>query len=515
MASAFRSSPHDAAIASLALPAILALAADPLLQVVDTVFVGQAGPDALAALGVNSALFTFSFVVFNFLATATTPLVATALATGDKQRAGTVTVQALVLATGLGAVLAAVLTLGADQALALMGADTSAAGSGMYSMAKEFLLIRALASPAVLLTTVGQGAFRGLQDMRTPLTITLAANGINLALDIALIVGLGWGVKGAATATSVAEWVAAVSYLALLWRRREELGGLDVRKAATSLSTAAADFAPFLSAGGAVLMRTALLLGTKTLASATAARLGPVPIASHQVVMQLWLLSSFVIDSLAVAGQSLIAVELGRGDRGRAREVSNRLLQLGVGSGIALGAAFWAAEPIIPEIFSNDAAVQATVLSILPIAVGMLPINAAVYVLDGILVGSSDFQWMAGAMVLAAATATGLLLGVEPLNLGLQGVWGALAVLMTSRLATLLWRYTSPKGPLALEGKVSEGDPGSLQQSAVSNISGLNSSSVASGSFGSIDLGELLEAETNVLPVLPPLDKRAKKKKEI
>ena len=53
----------------------------------------QAGTDALAALGVNSALFTLAFVVFNFLATATTPMVAASLATGDKERAGKVTLQ--------------------------------------------------------------------------------------------------------------------------------------------------------------------------------------------------------------------------------------------------------------------------------------------------------------------------------------------------------------------------------------------------------------------------------------
>lgn len=68
----FRASKHDSAIAALALPAVLALAADPLLSMVDTVFVGRAGAEPLAALGVNSALFTLAFVVFNFLATATT-----------------------------------------------------------------------------------------------------------------------------------------------------------------------------------------------------------------------------------------------------------------------------------------------------------------------------------------------------------------------------------------------------------------------------------------------------------
>lgn len=132
---------------------------------------------------------------------------------------------------------------------------------------------RAFASPAVLVGTVGMGVFRGLQDMRTPLAITLGTNAVNLALDTVLILGLGWGVRGAATATCTAEWLAAGVYLALLWGRREQLGGLHPGsllgpKAAQTLE----EFAPFLKAGGAVLMRSTLLLGTKTLAAATATR---------------------------------------------------------------------------------------------------------------------------------------------------------------------------------------------------------------------------------------------------
>ena len=91
-------------------------------------------------------------------------MVATALAQGDQQRAGTVTLQALLLATLLGTCLSVGLTLGADQALMIMGADAST-NPEMFSLAKDFLLIRALAAPAVMLMTVGTGAFRGLQDM--------------------------------------------------------------------------------------------------------------------------------------------------------------------------------------------------------------------------------------------------------------------------------------------------------------------------------------------------------------
>ena len=66
----------DRKILSIALPALGSLAIDPLLGLVDTLYLGQI-PDArpLAALGVCTSGFNFAFVIFNFFATATTPLV--------------------------------------------------------------------------------------------------------------------------------------------------------------------------------------------------------------------------------------------------------------------------------------------------------------------------------------------------------------------------------------------------------------------------------------------------------
>ena len=466
--------PDDGQILALAVPAALALAADPLLQVVDTAFVGHAGPDALAALGINSALFTFSFLVFNFLGTATTPLVARAKSSRNMTKAGMVTLQALTVATICGTLLSIALLSWSDGALQLMGADAQG-NPTTYALAKEFLFIRAFAAPAVMLCTVGQGVFGGLQDMKTPLGITVSANAINLSLDIILILGLGWGVKGAACATTVAEWTAACSYLYFLWSRRESLGGSSAPEAMKQMNMKELmrSFTPFFNAGGAVLMRTILLLGTKTMASATAARLGSTAIASHQVVMQLWLLTSMLVDSLAVSGQSLVAVEFGKAkldciqiakahrgeqdqvlmmDTSGARRVANRLLQLGVGSGLALGATFAITSPWIPTLFTDDVSVEASILAILPIAITMLPVNGAVYVLDGILVGSRDFKWMAKAMTLAAGFALAFLAAVEPLELGLNGVWYALAALMMLRMGTLVWRYQSPQGPFSPEG---------------------------------------------------------------
>lgn len=142
---------------------------------------------------------------------------------------------------------------------------------------------RATAAPAVMLATVGAGVFRGLANMRAPLLITLGTNAVHLAVDLVLMFHMGQGIKGAAISTAASEWLAAVAYGGMIWQRRDVLGlwpppQIPVGEVRRRLM-------PFLQAGTAVVMRTGSLLGTKTLATAVAARLGPGAVASHQVLM--------------------------------------------------------------------------------------------------------------------------------------------------------------------------------------------------------------------------------------
>jgi putative MATE family efflux protein len=203
----------------------------------------------------------------------------------------------------------------------------------------------------VLLVTVGQGVFRGLQNMRAPLLVTAGTNALHGLLDVVLMFQLGWGIRGAAVSTAASEWLAAAAYVWLVWQRRDVLG-LWPPPPRVPLRQLRARLAPFLQAGGAVVMRTGSLLGTKTLAAAVATRLGPTSVASHQVLMQLWVLSSMLVDALAVSGQTLIAVHLGQGRPGTARQIGERLLQLGCGLGLGLAlvsgvtAAWW------PQLFT-------------------------------------------------------------------------------------------------------------------------------------------------------------------
>ncbi len=420
----------DGEIGMLAFPALGALAADPLVSLVDTAFVGRLGTLPLAALGINTAIFTLAFVVFNFLAYATTPRIAHALGTGDRKQAGAIAVHALVLALMVGVGATVLLILLGPSVLRLMGASDD-----LFAPSLAYLRIRALAGPAVLLIMAGHGIFRGYQDTATPMRLTLMLNGVNLVLDPILIFWAGWGLEGAGWATVVAQWLGAAGFLYLFTGpRRDLLGDQPTFPRPRHLL-------PFLRIGVALLFRTLALIGTLTLATAVATRLGSAAVAGHQVAMQLWLLLALVIDALAVAAQALVGRYRGAGDSASLRRLTDRLLLWGLGAGALLTLILAGVSPWLPRIFTDDAASLAQVGAVMAFVVWMQPLNALVFVGDGIFMGLQSFRFLAVQMLLSAAAAGTVLALVVPMGWGLPGVWWGLVALMIARAVTLAWGY--------------------------------------------------------------------------
>lgn len=438
MPRAFLSRRHDRAIFALAWPALGTLAADPLVSIVDTAFVGRLGALPLAALGVNVAVFSFAFVLFNFLAYGTTPVVARALGRGDRSAAGRTVAHAFVLAVGLGAVAVALLQVFAGPVLTLMGATGE-----LRAPAEGYLRIRALAGPALLIITAANGAFRGFQDTRTPLVITLGVAVLNLILDPLFIFTFGLGLTGAAIATTLAQWAGALAFLWVVARRR------GVWRVPLVLPTLA-DLTPFLRVGWALLIRTFALIAAMTAATAVATRVGVIDVAAHQIASQLWLFLALVVDALAIAAQALVAKTVGEGQPDEARAVSDRLLFLGLMTGVALGVGMALLQGPLVRALTNDAGVIAAVAGVYAFVVWMQPLNALVFVWDGIFMAVEDFSFLAVAMLISAAVAAALLAPALPLSLGLAGVWWALTGLTVARAVTLAWRYRPAAGVFRL-----------------------------------------------------------------
>jgi putative MATE family efflux protein len=417
---------QDPKILAIAVPALGSLAIDPLVSLVDTAFVGRLGPAPLGALGINVSLFAMAFLVFNFLAYGTTPRVANHLGRGDRDGAGRVVVQALSLAIIAGILATALLVVFARPILAMMGATGE-----LEAPALTYLQIRAMAGPAVLLVTAAHGAFRGYQDLRTPLTVTIGINVVNVVLDWVFIFGLGWGIAGAAWATVIAQWAGALVFLWLLMRSRREAMGIALYVPRLE------EMLPFLRVGGHLLIRTGALVGTMTLSTAVAARVGVGAVAAHHVALQIWGFLALVIDAFAIAAQTLVARHVGAGEHDETREVGNRLLVWGLVIGALLGLVFWLLSPVLPRLFTDDPETIATVHGIFLFVVLLQPLNGLVFVWDGIYMGTESFRYLAIAMVFSAAIAATVLLLTTPLGWGLAGVWWGLTALMGARALTL------------------------------------------------------------------------------
>jgi MATE family, multidrug efflux pump len=422
-----RLGPVDREILGLAIPALGALAIDPLLTLADTAFVARLGTVPLAALGVDTAILGFAFFAFNFLAYVVTPLVARALGQGREDEARRWVGDALLLAVALGAVVAVVLELASPLFVDLMGA-----GPEVSEPAIAYLRIRALATPAVLLVTAGHGAFRGHKDTRTPLWVAIGVNVANLILDPILMFGLGWGLQGAAIATVAAQYLGAVWFLRLIVKRNMARRPVGLRESLPSLLA--------LGRNGALLsIRTGLLLGSFTVAASVATRIGPEQIAAHQLVGQLFLLSALLADSFAIAAQAMVGEQTARGDLSALDALNRRLVGWGVVAGLVLmagvglgryGLEWLASDPVVGGIAVGAAGVVALTE----------PIAAVLFVADGIFLGMLALGMMALSTGAGAVVSVGLMIW-SPLGDTVNGIWWAMASLLVVRLLVLAVGY--------------------------------------------------------------------------
>ena len=430
---AFRRNARDRAIAALAIPALGTLAIDPLVSIVDTAWVGRLGTVELAALAVASAVFGAVFAVFNFIHVTITPMVAGEVGRGSPARAGGITKGALIISVALGVVLAIVVGTYSERIV-----DAFGARGDVLEQSAAYLSIRVLSLPAMLLAMVGHGVYRGHQDTRTPLYVAIAMNLVNLVLDPILIFGFDLGVTGAAWATVVAQWIAAVGFIVLMFGRDRVRFGL----VGHTTGLRGLGMGRILSDGWPMMVRSLALLFALTATTFAATRIGTAEVAAHQIALQTWLFMSFVLDSLAVAAMAMIGSDVGAGRFKDAREIANRLLALGFVAGVILAAGLAVFEPYLAGLFSAEPMVEELLGSIVWFVIALQPLTALVYVWDGIGVGVSAFRFMAVSMVVAAVITAGAL---ALIGSTLVGVWTALTVLVLSRLLAFVgWHLWGP-----------------------------------------------------------------------
>lgn len=417
----------DRDIFALAVPAFAALVSEPLMLLADTAIIGHLGTTELAGLAVASTILATIVGLCIFLAYGSTAAVARHHGAGDDAGALSLGLSGVWLAAGLGlglAVLTAVTAAPITRALS--------SSDPVSAQAHTYLLISCLAIPGMLIVLAATGALRGVLDMRTPLIVMIAANILNVILNLVFVYGLDLGIGGAAAGTAIAQWSAALWLTASVLRRARGAGA-SVRPKPGEIIYSAQQGLP-------LVIRTATLRASLLIATAVAATQGDAPLAAHQVATTVVTLFAFALDAIAIAGQALTGRSLGAGDAPRTRQLTARMMGWGLVSGFLAAAILLAVHSAVPHLFSPDPDVRSALLPVLIVVAIIQPLSGLVFVLDGVLIGAGDGAYLAKAGLVVLLAYTPLALIVWQRDAGLTWLWVAYGAFIAARLVTLYAR---------------------------------------------------------------------------
>lgn len=421
-------------IAALAFPALGVLAAEPIYLLFDLAVVGRLGALPLAGLAIGGLILATLSSNMTFLSYGTTARSARFFGAGDRGSAVREGVQATWLALGLGALIVVVV-----QAVAVPLVSALAGGSEGGDIAGEALpwvRIAIVGVPAILVSAAGNGWMRGVQDTARPLRYVVVGFAVSAVLCPLLVYGwLGMPrmeLVGSAVANLVGQWLAALLFCRALLVER------------VSLSIQPAVLRAQVVMGRDLVLRTMAFQACFVSAGAVAARFGAAAVAAHQVVLQLWSFLALVLDSLAIAAQSLVGAALGAGELAHAKSVAWRVTIFSTLASGLLALIFAVGASVFPSIFTDDRSVLDAIGVPWWFMVAQLPVAGIVFALDGVLLGAGDAKFMRNATLISA------LVGFLPLiwlslafGWGLGGIWSGLSTFMVLRLVFVGWRAFS------------------------------------------------------------------------
>ncbi|MCT1451362.1 MULTISPECIES: MATE family efflux transporter [unclassified Corynebacterium] len=413
-------------VLALALPALGVLAANPLYLLLDTAVIGRLGAGELAALAAGATVQSTVTTQLTFLSYGTTARSSRFYGADKTDRAIAEGVQATWVAVVVGVLLATLVWLFAHPIALFLTNDPATA-----DMAVSWMRVAALAIPLTLIIMAGNGWLRGVQNTKLPFYLTLCGL-VPGAVALPFLVAR-FGLVGSAVANVIGMGLTAAGFLWALIHVHKGSWRPDRKVIAQQLVL-----------GRDLILRSLSFQVAFISAAAVAGRVSVAALAAHQVMLQLWNFLTLVLDSLAIAAQTLTGSALGTGRIDEARAVGEKVTRLSLWFALTLAGIFAVGGPLIRRLFTTDEAVLDAMAWPWWLLIAMIAAGGVLFALDGVLLGASD------AAFLRTLTLSSVLLGFLPgiaiaywAGTGLTGIWCGLAAMIVIRLAGDVWRFSS------------------------------------------------------------------------
>lgn len=417
-------------VLAIAVPIVLSNVTVPILGAVDTGVVGQLGdPVPIGAVGIGAIVLATFYWVFGFLRMGTTGLVSQAIGAEDQAEADALLSRALLIGflAALGIILVQIPLFAAAFAI-------SPASPEVETLARDYMGIRIWSAPATIALYAVNGWLIAAERTRHVLFLQLWMNGLNIVLDLWLVLGLGFGVKGVAWATFIAEWsglALGLFFLRDVFRRPFWRVWSRVADRTRLLRMAAVN--------GDILIRSLLLQSIILSFLFRGAAFGDIPLAANQILLQFLEVSAFALDGFAFAAETLVGNAMGRRSRTRLRRsfVLTSVWSGGTVVFLCLGIAVFGGSVI--DILTTAPDVREEARRYLPWLVLAPLLSLPAWMLDGVFIGATRTRDMRNMMIIATAIYFAALWLLSPWEN--HGLWLALVISGIARGVTLGLKY--------------------------------------------------------------------------
>lgn len=423
----------DKRVLKIALPIVLSNATVPILGAVDTGVVGQMGLAApIGAVGLGAIILAFVYWIFGFLRMGTAGLTAQALGAKEDREVTALLIRGLMIA-GVAGLVYIILQI----PIFWLAFQASPASKEVESLTQAYMEIRIWGAPATIGAYVITGWLVAAERIKEILILQLWINGLNMALDVWFVLGLGWGVEGVAIATLIAEW----SGLALgLWMCRGAFCGTAWRD--SRLIFEARRLKKMASVNSDIMIRSILLEIGFTYFIFRSSGFDDVTLAANQILIQFLFITAYAMDGFAFAAEALVGNALGARNRGALRQGAIISFKWGMICVVILAAAFWFGGVAIINIMTTSEEVRTVAYGFLIWIALTPPLGCPSWMLDGIFIGATRARDMRNAMLISLPIFLIVAQFLVP-AFGNHGLWASMLIFFMARGVTLGLRYPS------------------------------------------------------------------------
>ena len=430
-------------ILSLAIPSIVTNITVPLLGLVDVAIVGHMGDASyIGAIAVGTMMMNVICWLFGFLRMGTSGMTSQAYGRGDSKEAATILFQAIALGAAIGILFVLFQPLLLRLFLFFMRPSDE-----IRAFASVYFHVCVFGLPAALVMYGLTGWFIGMQDTRTPMTVSIFQNIVNIMTSLLLVYVFGMKVEGVALGTLTAQYSGLLLALYILRRKYAShyqllFSQFTLKPGDYSSFSYKHTLNRFFRVNRDIFLRTLFLVAVNAAFTSVGSRQGDVILAVNTLLFQLFTLYSYIMDGFAYAGEAICGKYYGAGNAPSFHACIRRLFAWGVIMTVVYTAAYYFGANDILHVLSNEQTViEASEPYLLWVA--LIPVaGMGAFIWDGVFIGITDSRGMLLSCFVAAIVFA-IMLSLFFTTMGNHALWLALLSYLLARgvMQTMLfWR---------------------------------------------------------------------------